>query len=193
MSDRTLPPTPRRRDEARRLGVVARSGALTGACVLLAGVLMLRLAPPSFDGVMRDGLSTIHEAEPDTLVGRLTSLATVAAWAILPFAFAIVVVALAVNLAQVGFVFSPLAPGRPQRSFWRPAHAVLALIVAVTVGVYAGGSEPLGPLTWCAAALVLLGLIDYAVARRRVEHELMMTPEEVRREERESRRAGGAR
>ncbi|MBX5465634.1 MAG: EscU/YscU/HrcU family type III secretion system export apparatus switch protein, partial [Clostridia bacterium] len=42
--ERSEPPTPRRRERARREGEFARSAELTGALLLLAGTLLLLLA-----------------------------------------------------------------------------------------------------------------------------------------------------
>ena len=53
--DRTEPATPRRRQEARERGHVARSSDLSAAAVLLAGVLVLTFAGDAFFGSMSDG------------------------------------------------------------------------------------------------------------------------------------------
>ena len=116
-AERTEPASPRRREQARQRGQVARSPELTSALILLAGYFSLRWAGPAGYQVMRNlTVSTFsHLPVQDwTLadVQRLTlNLVLAGGQMIWPVLLAGVVVALVADLAQVGFVFStePLA------------------------------------------------------------------------------------
>lgn len=69
-ADKTERATPKRREEARRRGQVAKSQDLNGALVLLAGLLALSMLGPHVIGIMesslRDGLAAI--ARPQELM-----------------------------------------------------------------------------------------------------------------------------
>lgn len=113
--ERTEPATPRRREEARRHGRVARSADLSSAVVLLAAVLAL----PLLGGPLARGLagSTAGAFErmaalgcPESdLFADLGGLFTASLAAALPLLGALAAAALAVNLLQVGFLFAPEA------------------------------------------------------------------------------------
>jgi len=57
-AERTEKATPKRRDEARRKGQVAKSQDLNGALVLLAGLLAMSLLAPHVVGTMEDSMRT---------------------------------------------------------------------------------------------------------------------------------------
>jgi flagellar biosynthetic protein FlhB len=111
--EKTEAPTPRRREEARQQGNVARSLDLTAACALLAAVILLHaLGLRVFAGLkitvvqLLGDAMTANAAVPDD-VGALVWFAgrmTVAAAA--PLVLAITAVALLVSAGQVGFVVS---------------------------------------------------------------------------------------
>lgn len=116
--ERNEPASPRKREEARRRGHVARSGDLSAALVLLAGVLALEAA----GGRLFDGLSAstggvlgrLDEIEGDapSLLGAFGAAFRGGVSGLLPLLLAGLSVALAVNLLQTGFLLSaePLAP-----------------------------------------------------------------------------------
>jgi flagellar biosynthetic protein FlhB len=111
-SDRTEAPTPRRRTEAREHGQVARSTDLSGALLLLGGMVCLRwFAPGMFASlmkVMKDGLSL----GGPTGWARLDLAAVVSSVGVLmlaaagPILVGLVVVGVCSNLLQVGFLFT---------------------------------------------------------------------------------------
>ncbi|MBS1705877.1 MAG: EscU/YscU/HrcU family type III secretion system export apparatus switch protein [Armatimonadetes bacterium] len=109
--ERTEQATPRRREEARKKGTVARSTDLTGAAGLLAAALVLPAATHQIGQGIFNGLNVISQNASRTisagefgrifvgaigpcLLGAAMLFGTVAA------------VGIAVNLAQVGFVLS---------------------------------------------------------------------------------------
>ncbi|MEN3002697.1 MAG: flagellar biosynthesis protein FlhB [Armatimonadota bacterium] len=108
--ERTEQATPRRRQEARRKGQVARSAEINAACVFLAFVLILplilrwggeRVLLMMQQGLLTAGAMRLSDA---VLWGALALLAPVIGLALL--------VAFVANLIQVGFTFSaiPLQP-----------------------------------------------------------------------------------
>lgn len=115
--DKTERATPRRREDARRRGQVARSQDVNGAVVMIAGLFALSLLGPKVVGgmetAMRDAFDRIA-APGEALSARglevifLSSLQTVAL-AIAPIALICSVAAVASNLGQVGLKPSPEA------------------------------------------------------------------------------------
>ncbi|HWL92347.1 MAG TPA: flagellar biosynthesis protein FlhB [Phycisphaerae bacterium] len=116
--ERTEAPTPRRRQEAREKGQVARSGDLSSAVLLLGGMIALRMfgmnTMAALMQAMRENLSV-----SDPAVGRnldVSQLVITTGMIVLtaagPFLLAVVLIALVSNLVQVGAIFStqPLAP-----------------------------------------------------------------------------------
>src|SRR3712207_4038592 len=108
--DKTEKATPKRREEARKKGQVAKSADLNGASVLLAGLFALMVAGSAIAGhmehAMTDALS--HVADPsvvdrhgigDLLMGALKDTGL----AVAPVAGACLVVGVLASVIQVGF------------------------------------------------------------------------------------------
>ncbi len=116
--ERTEPATPRRRQEARERGHVARSADLSSAVILLAAVLTLEFFGRSFlEGVfaaLKGVLERLAEMDGarENLLLHFGGIAGAAALGLLPFLGVVLVAAAGINLLQVGFVFTaePLAP-----------------------------------------------------------------------------------
>lgn len=116
--EKTEPATPRRREEARQEGNVPKSTELMNVSILIAGVVMMYLyGPRTFERLvaLQDKyLSNLHRIDISEKALPLL------AWDIMkevllivyPFALALIVTALAVNFAQVGFMLTgkPLQP-----------------------------------------------------------------------------------
>jgi flagellar biosynthetic protein FlhB len=109
--ERTEEATPRRKQEARRKGTVARSVDLTNACVLLALTIMLPWCigpiasallglwrPSQFAPDGEFGVAEVVRHSVRTLTPALSALA--------PIVLTALIVGIGVNLAQVGFVAS---------------------------------------------------------------------------------------
>jgi flagellar biosynthetic protein FlhB len=116
--DRTEPATPRRREEARERGQVARSADLSSAVVLLAAVLALRfLGRPLLESLFASttgvlgGLGAV-DGDPAMLTSQFGGSFAAVLMGFLPLAGIVVAAALAAGLAQVGFLFTsePLTP-----------------------------------------------------------------------------------
>jgi len=106
-SQRTEPATPRRRQEARRRGQVARSPDLTQGASLLAAVAVGALALPSgFLAYAEYTRRVLSSPDP----GRIAALAAegmlAAAWLVGPVVGAALVAGLATGTAQTGGLFS---------------------------------------------------------------------------------------
>jgi flagellar biosynthetic protein FlhB len=110
--ERTEQATPKRREEARRQGQVAHSTELNSVAIILAGLLAVHFVG---EALYRDlslftaetlsqgyGITLSRDSFPVHL-RRWAELAFTISW---PILLIISVAALAVNLAQVGFVFS---------------------------------------------------------------------------------------
>ena len=114
--DRTEKATPKKRDDARRKGQVARSVDLNGAAVLMAGLLALSSFAPrmleEIEVATRTAFALIAEPSVVSREGLGTVLASLAkstAIASLPVLIACCVAGVVVNVAQVGFKPSPAA------------------------------------------------------------------------------------
>ena len=98
LQDRTEPATARKRDEAREDGKVAKSADMISALVLIASLLILRVAGPylmeGITGVFRSSLSELHRHELtiDSLPALASSCAILSGRLCLPIAFSIAAV-----------------------------------------------------------------------------------------------------
>ena len=114
--EKTEAPTPRRRQEARTKGQVARSQDLTAAGLLLGGFLALWVFGPGIWGyllqITREGLGGESVSRVETLWPYAGMIAWEGARRVGPFLLVLFVVMLMVLLAQIGWLFSwqPLMP-----------------------------------------------------------------------------------
>ncbi len=169
--ERTEQATPKRREDARRRGQVARSRELNIAAVLLAGAIVLMAARPHFGAAMEDlvrrGL-TLDPAALDHPQAMTAALADAGLAALLAFAPLLVVLALAAvggALAIGGWVFSAehVAPKwsrlDPVQGLRRLA-SVRGLMEVVKALAKAGliGGFALGYLLWVRDSVITLGL-----------------------------------
>jgi flagellar biosynthesis protein FlhB len=112
-SDKTEPATPRKREEAREQGQVAKSMDLTAAVVLLAAVLLMGWFGPTLAQALRDvmaetfsprSLADFHPGSAATLALRGLVIASMGA---APLIGGLVVAALLANIVQVGLHATP--------------------------------------------------------------------------------------
>lgn len=118
LEERTEPATPRRRQEARERGHVARSADLATAAVLLAGVLALEFTGRSYvegltgavAGVL-GGLDGIDGGR-ESLALHFGGAVSAAFLGLLPFVAVVAAAAAGIQLLQVGFLWTgkPLVP-----------------------------------------------------------------------------------
>jgi flagellar biosynthetic protein FlhB len=199
--ERTLPASPRRREEARRQGFLPRSPALTAAVVLLAGVAALGLFGPRALEAQLDLLRRGLSLDPG-LDARAAALPV--GLALLPFAALLVAAAVLASALQTGIVARRFSLGalwrpiEPLRGLGRAGHAAaqlaaVAIVLAVTLWTE---RRELAPQHWAsvsaafavraAAALLALGILDCLWRRWRLERALLMTVQEARDERRRS-------
>ena len=116
--EKTEAATPRRREEARERGHVARSADLSSAVILLAAVLGLQFFGRGLVERLFRATSSVLEnlggidGSRENLLLHFGGACTAALLGFLPIVLVIVLAAIGVNLAQVGFLFvaEPLAP-----------------------------------------------------------------------------------
>jgi flagellar biosynthetic protein FlhB len=116
--DRTEAPTPRRREEARRRGQVARSSDLAPAVILLGAMILLHTSGQQIMGRLMEITRRCLDASGDEALRVSTMTLTLGmtfrqmAALVLPMLLVVFVIALVTCLLQVGFVFSwtPLTP-----------------------------------------------------------------------------------
>jgi flagellar biosynthesis protein FlhB len=107
--DKTEAPTPRRRQEARERGQIARSPDLTAASLLLAVIVMLDWYGPGLIGALRTlmtqmlGPESLHDTATDGAASWFVFAIKLVAGAMAPLLIGLVIVAVVINLVQVGF------------------------------------------------------------------------------------------
>jgi flagellar biosynthesis protein FlhB len=116
--DKTEAPTPRRRSEAREKGQVARSSDLSSAVMILAAIILVGMTGQNIVAAMASmmekglGPDTLARPQVGMLVPLVVELFLTVARAALPLMLGMLVVAIAINLFQVGLNITPkkLAP-----------------------------------------------------------------------------------
>lgn len=113
LQDKTEAATPRKREDARKEGKVAKSTDINSALVLLASMLILKAAGPwvmqSFMMMTRETFSGLHThaISADGLASLLMPYIGRAALMCLPLMIGLAAVSLASNVLQVGLSVSP--------------------------------------------------------------------------------------
>jgi flagellar biosynthesis protein FlhB len=116
-NDKTEKATPKRREEARKKGQVAKSADLNGAIVMLAGLFTLAATGGSIVGHCRDAMQKMLKLSafaPDVVnrssIGSIIGdVAKDVGLSVAPVAFACVVAGVVANVAQVRFRITPEA------------------------------------------------------------------------------------
>ncbi len=134
--EKTEAPTPRRRQEAREEGNVARSTDLSAACALLAAILLLYVLGfkilRGLGRTLEAMLSTALTANPtrsDDLAVLPAFAGRVLAESVVPLLLGIACVALLATIGQVGFLFTT-RPLTPQLSRLSPLRGAKNLVSA---------------------------------------------------------------
>jgi len=113
--ERTYPATPRRLEQARERGQVARSRELSTAAIALAAAMTLSTLGPALFGrcaeILRAGLTLDRAAafDGERMTHALSTLAEGSLWAILPVLALTLVATIAAPLLLSGWVFSTKA------------------------------------------------------------------------------------
>lgn len=112
-TDRVLPPTPQRRQRARREGHVAKSPQLTAAVMILGMLMVLKALGPGMLTSWRSAAALLMGSShfESTTTADLWAVSMSAAWdagaSLLYLLLAMFGLAVVVNLAQVGFLLAP--------------------------------------------------------------------------------------
>jgi flagellar biosynthetic protein FlhB len=110
--DKTEAPTPRRRQEAREQGNVARSPDLTAAALLIGVLMLLKYFGGALVGALRglvqqmltiEKISDLNPGNAGTLVSRAMMTMAVA---MAPLLIGVMVIAMVANVAQTGLILS---------------------------------------------------------------------------------------
>ncbi|HEY7090590.1 MAG TPA: flagellar biosynthesis protein FlhB [Tepidisphaeraceae bacterium] len=110
--DKTEAPTPRRRQEAREQGNIARSPDLTAAAILLAVIILLDWYGPGLMGALKNLMErmlssdSLSQTPADGVAGWFILCIRVVAGAMAPLMLGLILVAVVINMIQVGFFFS---------------------------------------------------------------------------------------
>jgi len=110
--DKTEAPTPRRRQEAREQGNIARSPDLTSAVLLIGFMMLLSWYGPGLTESMRDILrkqlsgESLADMTPSAAVGNLLQSILAISLAMAPVLLGGMLIAVLINIAQVGFFAS---------------------------------------------------------------------------------------
>ncbi len=118
LQDKTEKATPKKRSEARKKGQVAKSQDVSSVAVLLAGLSTLCLFGPymfgRLDSLMEESFVRVKTPVLETgrFLGMVQDVVGQYIMMVIPVMVAVVVIALLVNVMQVGFMVSPqkLAP-----------------------------------------------------------------------------------
>jgi flagellar biosynthetic protein FlhB len=163
--DKTEKATPRRRDEARKKGQVARSTDLNGAAVLVAALLALGAFGPEMAAHCREALrgSLLAIADPGqvSMAGIGPLLATAArhvGLAVAPIAGVCLATGIVVNVAQVGVRPTPHAL-KPDPKRLNPAQGFKNLF----------GPNALVEAGKTAVKVLVVGVAAYVVLVRHVD------------------------
>jgi flagellar biosynthetic protein FlhB len=116
--EKTEVPTPKRRREARERGQVARSADLTAAAVILGALLLLNWTGGGMMLALQEsmrravGPRNLHDFSASGAITALIDIALPVLRSLVPMFGGLLLVAVVINLLQVGFLFSTkrLAP-----------------------------------------------------------------------------------
>jgi flagellar biosynthesis protein FlhB len=163
LGDKTEAPTPRRREEARAQGTVARSPDLAAAVLLVSAVTLLKWFGPGLILVLKQVVSAMLEASvkpaAPAQIGQqaLTAMASIGK-AMAPLLVGVALVAAVVNLAQVGF-FLNFNRVQPNWAALNPLRGWRRLVWGGQAGVR---------LLLNSLKMLLAGYLAYTAARARL-------------------------
>lgn len=175
--ERTEQATPKRREDARRKGQVARSRELTIAAILLGGAAVLTGARPHFGASMqelvRSGLTIDRSGieQPRYMIHALGEAGLSALGAFAPLLLVLLLAAIAGGLTVGGWVFSSEALA-PQFSRLDPIQGIkrifsvrgLVEVAKAFAKAFVIGGLALGYLLWVENSVISLGTMPLADA-----------------------------
>ncbi|MDB5173858.1 MAG: Flagellar biosynthesis protein FlhB [Phycisphaerales bacterium] len=161
--DKTEAPTPRRRQEAREQGNIARSQDLTAAVLLVAMLLLLKTTGPRLVAALQAlvgkmlGASSLGDFNATHAVEEMGRALESVGLAMAPLLAGVMVVAVLANIAQVGFNLN-VARLQPNLAALNPFKGI---------GKIFGGGRPVQMLL-SITKLVLLALVAWSAVHDRI-------------------------
>jgi flagellar biosynthesis protein FlhB len=162
--DKTEAPTPRRRNEAREQGNIARSPDLTSAVLLLAVLVLLDWYGPGLIGALKSLMAEMLSGETFRDIGTEGALANVmlairvVAGAMAPLLIGLMIVAVLVNVMQVGLFFN-MERLQPKLSSLNPTKGLSRIF---------SGRDGLVKLAMSAVKLLLVTFVSYTAIRSKM-------------------------
>jgi flagellar biosynthesis protein FlhB len=162
--DKTEAPTPRRREEAREEGNVARSHDMTAAVLLLGGIYLLKMygfpLVEAMKSILAEMLSNKSMAATDTASAVAAGFRAIVMVGIVlaPVFAGIIVLAIVINLAQVGIFFSTK----------RLEPNLAALNPLRGIGKLFSGGQAIVSLLMNLLKLILVGAVAYSAVNGRL-------------------------
>jgi flagellar biosynthetic protein FlhB len=162
--DKTEAPTPRRRQEAREQGNVARSPDLTSAVLLVGGLLLLKWYGLPVLGALRQVVAemlsgkSLSNMNPDVANTQVVHAFANVGWALAPLLIGLMLVVILANIAQVGFLLSP-ARIQPNLAALNPIRGLSKLFSGKTSGMQ---------LLMNTVKVALVGLVGYSAIGNRI-------------------------
>lgn len=162
--DKTEAPTPRRRQEAREQGNVARSPDLTAAVLILAVMLLLKWYGPGLIAALRSVVeemlspTSLRDLSTTGLFTAVTRIALQVGGAMAPLFIGMMLIGIVVNIAQVGLLFSGKRL-QPNLGALNPLKGLSRLF---------GGSRGVVHFLMSLAKLILVTLVAYSAVHGRL-------------------------
>jgi flagellar biosynthetic protein FlhB len=162
--DKTEAPTPKRRQEAREQGNIARSPDLTASVLLVGGILMLRWYGIGLFNALKTivgdmlGDHSLPAVNPAGLDQAVLHAVYLIGMALAPMLAGMMVIAIAVNVAQTGLNFNP-AKLTPNFAALNPVRGFSRLF---------SGGQGLEKLGMSLLKLSLVGLMAYSAVHGRI-------------------------
>lgn len=162
--DKTEAPTPQRRIKAREQGNIPRSQDLTAAVLIIGCMLVLDLTGMGVINSLRSitsallGRQSLSDLDPVGLFPTVIDAVLMIGRAMAPLLLGIMLVAIVVNLLQVGFFFSFIRL-KPNFKSLNPANGIKRVF---------GKGEAVAKLGMNLAKLTIVGWVAYAAVRDRM-------------------------
>ncbi|MDB5333610.1 MAG: Flagellar biosynthesis protein FlhB [Phycisphaerales bacterium] len=163
IGDKTEAPTPRRREEAREQGNIARSQDLTAAVLLVSMLLLLKATGPRLISTMQAlvarmlGAASLSDLDGVHALEEMGWALEKVGIAMAPLLAGVMVVAVLANVAQVGFHMN-LERMQPNLAALNPLKGI---------GKIFGGGRPVQMLL-SIVKLVLLALVAWSAVHNRI-------------------------
>jgi flagellar biosynthetic protein FlhB len=176
--DKTEAATPRRRQEARDSGNIARSPDVSSAALLVGGLVMMRLfgggvinamAELTHDMLSEASLSNLDPRTGDGGPAMARALVAVA-WSLAPLLGGVALIVVVANLAQTGLTFTPNRIA-PNLAMLNPTRGLSRMF---------GGGQGLMQLAQSLLKVLLVGAVAYSGLHGRIGQIVMCQQLEFR-------------